>query len=156
MPLKSAGLYFNIRFKENLMSRVINPNTPGKERNRLKKGIALALRELLKTSEPNSKTRDLVAFILLALEGIVQTVEVTTTAWEKRDYWLKADRFRLEWEWASKLGKELRPLVLEQDWDGIAAFSADLYRYVGDIKISPRHRMGQPWLGAWEELINRL
>ena len=90
---------------EFLMSRVINPNAPGKERNRLKRATALALRELMVESEPNEKTRDLVAFITLALEGISETVDVTTTAWEKRDYWIKADRFRLEWEWAGRLDR---------------------------------------------------
>jgi hypothetical protein len=134
------------------LSRVINPNTPGKERNRLKRGIALALRELMKTQKPNARTRDLVAFIVLALGGIEKTVNVTTTAWEKRDYWIKADRFRREWEWAGRLQDEMKPIVLAQDWDRIAAFMASLNRYVGDEKISERHRMGQPWLGAWEEL----
>jgi hypothetical protein len=134
------------------LSRVINPNAPGKERNRLKKGIALALREMLKESEPNARTRDMVAFITLALEGIAKTVDVTTSAWEKRDYWIKADRYRREWEWAGILSGEIRRLAMTQDWDGIAQFSAKLFQHVGDIKISERHRMGQPWLGAWEEL----
>jgi len=135
------------------LSRVINPNAPGKERNRLKRGIALALRELMKTQETNARTRDIVAFIVLALGGIAKTVDVTTTAWEKRDYWVKADRFRREWEWAGRLHDEMQPIVLAQDWTKIAAFAGNLYRYVGDEKISERHRMGQPWLGAWEELI---
>ena len=135
------------------MSRVINPNAPGKERIRLKRGIALALRELMKTQEPNARTRDIVAFIVLALDGIEKTVDVTTAAWEKRDYWIKADRFRREWEWAGRLQAEMQPIVLAQDWDKIAVFAAKLYQYVGDEKISERHRMGQPWLGAWEELI---
>ena len=134
------------------MSRVINPNAPGKERNRLKRGIALALRELMKAEETNARTRDIVAFIVLALDGIEKTVDVTTSAWEKRDYWIKADRFRREWEWAGRLVNEMRPIVLAQDWDKIASLAANLYQYVGNEKISDRHRMGQPWLGAWEEL----
>jgi hypothetical protein len=137
------------------LSRVINPNVPGKDRARYKKGIALALRELLKDGEPNARTLDIVAFIALALEGINDTVDLTTAAWEKRNYWLKADRFRREWEWAENLSGEMRTLVLAKDWDGIAMFSAKIFKYVGDIQISENHRMGQPWLGAWEELNNR-
>jgi hypothetical protein len=136
------------------LSRVINPNAPGKERNRLKKEVALALRELIKEPEPNNKTRDMVAFIALALEGIARTVDVAATAWEKRDYWIKADRFRLEWEWAGRLGNEMRPLVLAEDWDSLARFVPKIIPYIRDVKISERHRMGQPWLAAWEE-INR-
>jgi len=85
------------------LSRVINPNVPGKDRARYKKGIALALRELMKEGEPNARTLDIVAFIALAMEGIDKTVDLTTSAWEKRNYWLKADRFRREWEWAGNL-----------------------------------------------------
>ena len=134
------------------MSRVINPNVPGKERNRLKRATALALRELMKESEVNEKTRDLVAFIVLALEGIDKTVEVTTTAWEKRDYWLKADRFRLDWEWAGRLGTELRNLALSEDWDHVPGVAVQIFNQVGDVKISKNHRMGKPWIGAWNEI----
>jgi len=109
----------------------------------------------MKEGEPNARTLDIVAFIALALEGIDKTVDLTTSAWEKRNYWLKADRFRREWEWAGNLSGEMRTLVLAKDWDGIAMFSAKIFKYVGDIKISEKHRMGQPWLGAWEELNNR-
>jgi hypothetical protein len=106
----------------------------------------------MKDGEPTKRTLDIVAYIALALVGIAQTVDLTTTAWEKRNYWLKADRFRRKWEWAGRLGEEMRPLVIAQDWDAIAQFSAKLYQHVGDVKISEKHRMGQPWLGAWEEL----
>lgn len=137
--------------KESSLSRIVNPNTPGKERNRLKRVTALALRELLLESQPNVKTRDLVAFITLALEGISQTVEGTTVAWEKRDYWIKADRFRLEWEWAGRLGSDLRKAVVAENWDRIAEICAQIFHYVGNEKISEKHRMGEPWTGAWKE-----
>ena len=135
------------------MSRVINPNTPGKERNRLKRVTALALRELMDETEVNEKTRDLVAFIILALERIDQTIDITTTAWEKRGYWIKADRFRLEWEWAGRLGSKLRKLVMSNDWDNIPPIAVQIFQQVGEEKISKNHRMGKPWIGAWEELF---
>lgn len=141
------------RIKEMVyLSRVINPHTPGKERNRLKRATALALREFLKESEPNAKTYDLVAFVVLALEGIEKTVELTTAAWEKRDYWIKADRFRLEWEWAGRLGREMRKVVLAENWDEIPTIAVQIFQQVGDEKISERHRMGEPWVGAWDEI----
>lgn len=134
------------------MSRVINPNAPGKERNRLKRAAALALRELMVESEPTPKARDLVAFIVLALEGITETVDVTSSAWEKRDYWIKADRFRRDWEWAARLGVNLRKAALVQDWDKITEICVQVFQQVGDEKISQNHRMGTPWIGAWKEL----
>lgn len=134
------------------MSRVINPNTPGKERNRLKRATALALREMMKSPEPNENTRDMAAFVALSLEGISETVETTVTAWEKRDYWVKADRFRLEWSWAGLLGKQMRQAVLEEDWGQIAQVAVQVAQAVSDVNISERHRMGTPWVGAWKQL----
>ena len=42
--------------------------------------------------------------MVLALEEIAVSIDVSVQAWEKRDYWVKADRFRMEWEWAGALG----------------------------------------------------
>ena len=137
------------------MSRVINPNPPGKIRNRLKKATALALRELMAEGEPSDRTRDLAAFIVLSLEGIEETVNTTVTAWEKRDYWYKADRFRLEWAWAGNLARKMRPAVLGQDWGQIAQLAAKVGQHLSDVSVSKRHRMGTPWEGAWKELSQR-
>jgi hypothetical protein len=134
---------------------VINPNPPGKIRNRLKKATALALRELMAEGEPSDRTRDLAAFIVLSLEGIEETVNTTVTAWEKRDYWYKADRFRLEWAWAGNLARKMRPAVLEQDWGQIAQLAAKVGQHLSEVSVSKRHRMGTPWDGAWKELIQR-
>jgi len=134
------------------LSRVINPNLPGTERNRLKRGLALALREMMKEPEPNSRTRDLAAFMVLSLEAIDATVETTVVAWEKRDYWVKADRFRLDWAWATKLGREMRPAVLAEDWSQIVPLAIQVGQKLGDVKVSERHRMGTPWVGSWKQL----
>ncbi len=134
------------------MSRVINPNQPGKERNRLKRAVALALREMMKSARPDATTRDMAAFIALALEGIAETVDTTVTAWEKRDYWIKADRFRMEWAWAAHLGKMMRQAVLDEDWGRIAEVAAQIAPAVSDVQIAARHRMGTPWVGAWQKL----
>lgn len=136
------------------MSRVINPNKPGKERNWLKRATALALRELMAETEPNTKSRDLIAFVALALEGIAKTVDEAATAWEKRNYWLKADRFRVEWEWAGQLGDKMRKAGLSEDWDQVPQIAIQIFQHVGDEQISKRHRMGEPWVGAWKELTS--
>ncbi len=134
------------------MSRVINPNQPGKERNRLCRAIALSLRELTRESEPSAKALDLCAFIALSLEAITGTVNTTVTAWEKRDYWVKADRFRMDWEWVGTSGADMRRAVLSEDWGAIANSAAQIAQRLGDVKVSDRHRMGSPWIGAWKHL----
>ena len=76
------------------MSRVINPESAGKDRTRLTKAIVLALRELAKQKDVTAETKDLAAFISLALKTISEGIDASVLAWEKRDYWVKADKFR--------------------------------------------------------------
>ena len=54
-------------------------------------------------------SRDLAAFIAISLEKIFETVETSVVAWEKKGYWVKADRFRLEWEWSKNHERALAP-----------------------------------------------
>ncbi|MEA3351318.1 MAG: hypothetical protein U9Q82_11900 [Chloroflexota bacterium] len=134
------------------MSRVINPNPPGKTRNRLKRAVSLSLRELMGETEPSDRARDLAAFIVLSLDGIAKTVDTTVTAWEKRDYWIKADRFHMEWVWAENLGAAMRKAVLAEDWGQVAQIAAKVGQELSNVSVSKRHRMGTPWVGAWEKL----
>ena len=134
------------------MSRIINPESAGKDRTRLAKTAVLAIRELMKQTEPDIQTRDLAAFVALALDGIAQTIEPTVAAWEKRDYWVKADRFRLEWEWSERLGTKMRQAVLVENWAEVAQFSVQVALKLGEIQIAKNHRMGMPWVGAWKKL----
>ncbi len=66
------------------MSRVINPDSAGKQRTRLSKSIVLALRQLARQSDTGGETRDLAAFIAVALEAISQGIDASVAAWEKR------------------------------------------------------------------------
>ena len=136
------------------MSRVINPDSAGKERNRLTKAIVISIRELAKQSDPGDKARDLAAFIALALLSIAEGIDVSVAAWEKRNYWVKADRFRMEWAWAGQMGEKMRTAVLNDDWANVAMLSAQLGQRLHKIKVSENHRMGRPWIGAWKQLNN--
>jgi hypothetical protein len=134
------------------MSRVINPNAPGTERTRLMKASAIALRELLSHGKPDDHARDLVAFISAALAAIAEGIETSVTAWEKRGYWLKADRFRLDWEWSGRLSGELESALKKDDWGAIAGLCVKLGEKVQNIKLPKTPRIGQPWVGAWKKL----
>ena len=139
------------------MSTIINPNSAGKERTRLMRALALAVRELSRTNPAASggqlnEARDLAAFITLALETISETIEPSVVAWEKRNYWVKADKFRMEWAWAGKLAKEMREATLAEDWGEIAQIAMQIAMKVQKIKISDKHRMGRPWQGSWAKL----
>jgi hypothetical protein len=137
------------------MSRVINPDSAGKERTRLTKAIVIAIRELARQSEPNAEARDLAAFIALALQTIAEGIDVSVAAWEKRDYWVKADRFRMEWAWAGQVGEKIRSAVLNDDWGNVAMLSAQIAQKLQKVNVSENHRMGTPWVGAWKQLKTR-
>jgi hypothetical protein len=134
------------------MSRVINPDSAGKERTRLTKAIVIAIRELAKQTEPNAEARDLAAFIALALQTIAEGIDISVAAWEKRNYWVKADRFRMEWAWAGQMGEKMKTAGLEDDWASVAMLSAQIGQKLHKIKVSENHRMGRPWVGAWKQL----
>jgi hypothetical protein len=136
------------------LGRLINTEGPGKERNRLSRCIVLALRELMRQAQPDDHSRDLAAFIALALLSISDTVESSVTAWEKKGYWVKADRYRMEWAWAERLGKQMKQAATQDDWPAIAQVSVQVAQRLMSIEVPLRNRLGTPWVGAWKSLTN--
>ena len=137
------------------MSRVVHTNGVGKRRKMLLRALALALRELMTQTTMDHTTRDLAAFLVLTLEEVAATVRETTDAWEKRGYWVKADRFRLEWEWTEHLAARLREALLAGDWDEVSRVAAELFVRLGSVDLPKRHRLGRPWEGAWARFLER-
>lgn len=137
------------------MSRIIQTNGAGKQRTYLTKAVVLAVRQLALQSEPGPEARDLAAFLVLALEAIAATIDESVAAWEKRGYWIKADKFRLEWGWAGDLAARLKAALLADDWAGVAAVASQIASHVGNVVVPPGHRLGTPWKGAWEKLQSR-
>jgi hypothetical protein len=134
------------------MGRLINTDSTGKQRARLVKAVVLALRELARQTQPDDLTRDLAAFIALALQAIAATIDPSVTAWEKRGYWVKADKFRLEWQWSGQLAEKMRTAVLGEDWAAVATLSAQIAGKLGKVKVSEKHRLGKPWVGAYRKI----
>jgi hypothetical protein len=133
------------------MSRVINPESAAKERTMLLRSIVLALRELMKQQEANDLTRDLAAYISLALESIYSTIGVSVAAWEKRGYWLKADRFQMEWDWTDRLSNNMRMALIKEDWPNVAMTSAQVAEKLKQVEVPKRNKIGTPWVGAWDQ-----
>ena len=134
------------------MGRVINPERPGKIRDRLLKVLVIALEEYQNLDGVSVQTKDIAAFVALTLEAISQTVERTASAWEKRDYWIKADRFRNEWIWVSVYGNRMQAAVLDGDYSLVHATATDILEFVNDIEVPNRNRFGTPWTGAYQVL----
>lgn len=134
------------------MSRVINPESAGKDRTRLSKSIVLAVRELAKQKDINEETKDLAAFIALALRTIADGIDVSVAAWEKRDYWVKADRFRMEWMWSGQYADKMKVAIFTNDWGTIAMLMPQIAQKFNKIEVSNNHRLGKPWVGAFNQL----
>lgn len=136
------------------MSRLINPDAAGKDRTRLTKAIVLAVRELAKQTQVTQEAKDLAAFISLALQIISDGIDVSVAAWEKRDYWVKADKFRMEWMWSGQLADKMKSAVLADDWGTVAMLSAQIAQKFSKIAVSDNHRLGKPWVGAYKQLTS--
>ena len=134
------------------MSPLINPESAGKERTQLTKAIVLAVHELAKQTDVTNDARDLAAFIALALKTISEGIDVSVVAWEKRGYWVKADRFRMEWMWTGQVADKMKSAVLAEDWGTVAMLSAQIAQKFNKIVVSENHRLGKPWVGALGQL----
>jgi hypothetical protein len=137
------------------VSRVYKAESSSTERNRLSRAIVLALRELMSQTEPDESSRDLAAFISLALAEIFKSIDSSVTAWEKRGYWVKADRFRRDWEWTQSCSEKIKTGVLTDNWAAIALSVAQVGEKLIKVKLAKNNRIGTPWIGAWKKLSGK-
>ncbi len=136
------------------MGRLVKTGTAGKDRVLLEKGIVVAIRELARQPGMNETTRDLLAYIALSLISIGETIDESVVAWEKRGYWVKADRYRMEWSWASRLGDEMKQAITDENWPEVARNLGQVTEKLSTVKIAQRNRLGSPWTGSYQKLIS--
>ncbi len=137
------------------MTRIINMAGPGKQRNRLRRTIAEVLRHLMLKRELDKESKDMAALLVFSLHGIAETVETTVTAWEKRNYFVKADRFRLDWEWVTPAAQRLEKIILNDGWDRLPHELASLAPHFGDIRIARMTRPSSTWESSYPLLVHR-
>jgi hypothetical protein len=137
------------------MTRIIKVESAGKDRIQLTKAIVAAIRELGKQNEPGIEARDLVSFIIYSLDAIAASIETSVIAWEKRDYWVKADRFRLDWAWTGKISGKMLSALNDEDWDMVAMLASEIGQKLANVKVSDKKRLGNPWRGCWIRLRNQ-
>ena len=134
------------------MSRIINAESVGLERSQLVRAIIVALRELSQLTTFGIEARDLAAFVVMALGTISKGVDASAIAWEKRGYWVKADRFRMEWAWAEPLASKLRSAVEAGDWSAVATLMLKLAEKFKNVRVARNPRVGKPWVGAFRRM----
>jgi hypothetical protein len=135
------------------MSRVINIDSPSKRRNHNRRTIAELLRRLSQKSTIDDEAKDMTATIVLSLQDISAGVEQTALAWEKRDYWMKAERFIRQWEWTVQSAANIEDVIRNDAWDLLPELLADLFPHFADIQIKSMTRKADSWRGAYKQLM---
>lgn len=136
------------------MGRVINTDSPGKRRNNLMRTSAELLRRLSQKQDIDVDAKNMLALLVYCLRGVDETIDESARAWEKRDYWIKAEEFRERWRWAGNVADELSTLVLQEDWQSLPGLMARLFPNFADIKINKYTRNETLWKGCYERFIS--
>ncbi len=136
------------------MGRVINTDSNGKNRNQALRTIAELLRRLGQKPEFDDDARDMVSLIVFSLREIDQGIDESAQAWEKRDYWMKADELRTRWGWAGRMADQLAAIVFDDKWNDLPPIMIKLFPYVSDINVSKMTRKEDLWMGSYTRLIS--
>jgi hypothetical protein len=86
------------------------------------------------------------------LAQISTGIDISVAAWEKRGYWVKADRFRMDWLWAGMYADKMKTGLLADDWAVVAVTMTQVAQKLSKVEVAPGHRLGKPWVGAWKQL----
>jgi hypothetical protein len=138
------------------MGRVVNPNNAGKTRNQMMRTSAELLRHLSQKAALDDEARDMTARLFYCLREIEDGIEVSAEAWEKRDYWIKAEQLRQRWGWAGNAATRLERLIRNNAWETLPVVMADMFEHFADIKITKLMRNSSDWDGAYQLLVTDL
>jgi hypothetical protein len=136
------------------MSRVVKLDGPGKTRNQHMRTAAEVIRLLGQKTALDDEARDMAALLVFCFQQINNGIDDSALAWEKRDYWVKAEQFRARWSWAGRAASELEQIVLNDTWEQLPAFIAKVLPQFKEIKIIKLTRTSTLWRGAYEKLIS--
>lgn len=135
------------------MSRVIRFDGPGKSRTQLMRTAAEVIRRLGQKTQFDAEARDMTALLVYCFREIDAGIDESVRAWEKRDYWVKAEQFRLRWAWAKRAAERLNEIVHRQDWDTLPFILVELLPHFEEIKIAKYTRNPSLWNGAYQQLM---
>jgi hypothetical protein len=132
---------------------VINTDSTGKQRNQAMRTGAELLRHLSQKAQIDDEVKDMLAALIYALREIDEGIDSSAAAWEKRDYWMKADELRVRWEWTARMADQLTALVYDERWGDLPTMMVKLLPYFNEIKITKMTRKEDVWQGAYIRLL---
>ena len=136
------------------MGRVINTDSTGKRRNQNMRTAAEILRRLSQKTAVDDDVKDMVAMLVYCFREIDEGIDQSAAAWEKRDYWMKADEFRLRWGWAGGAADELQAMLYNEDWQRLPEIIVKLFPRFSDVTITKFTRKESLWKGVYQRLLS--
>lgn len=136
------------------MSRITYADgSPNQQRNSLRRAIAEVLRRMSAKSNVDAEVKDMVAFIVFSLREIAASVDKSASAWEKRDYYLKADTFRRDWAWVEPTADRLHAALRDERWADLPLELAQLAPQFADVRVTQLTRPTSLWQGCYKRLV---
>jgi hypothetical protein len=132
---------------------VINTDSTGKERNQLMRTAAEILRRLSQKSDIDTDVKNMLATLVYCFREIESGIDQSATAWEKRDYWVKAEELRQRWSWPGDTADQIQAMIFNEDWNRMPPIMVKLLPRFADIKITKLTRDESLWTGAYDRLM---
>jgi hypothetical protein len=127
--------------------------SPNQQRNSLRRAIAEVLRRMSAKQHVDAEAKDMIAFIVFSLRQIASLVDKSAAAWEKRDYYLKADAYRREWAWVESAANRLHAALREERWADLPVELAQLAPQFADVRVTQLTRPATLWQGCYTRLM---
>lgn len=135
------------------MGRVINPDSAGQQRSYHMRTAAELFRHLGQKETLDTEARDMLATLVFSFRAIEDGIEQSAAAWEKRDYYLKADELRRRWDWAGRSASELEALLLNENWNDLPPLMARLFPQLSEVTVTKFMRKEKDWAGNYGRLL---
>jgi hypothetical protein len=137
------------------LSRVYRTHSLSSERDKLLKLIVYSISKIPEENEGSDRYKDLTAFIALTSKAVIDSIDTTIKAWEKRGYWIKADKFRDKWSWIYLFFDSLKEIILHEDWHQLSGLFSSIQIYLSDVTVPKRPSFDKPWIGSYDKFINK-
>jgi hypothetical protein len=138
---------------EKNVARVIRTEPATRTRAQILEGASRALAGLT-AALPPEEVRERLAFLALCLTEVQRSLDQTVEAWEKRGYWVKADRFRAEWRWVEDAISRVAPALGSGDLREALEATRQLAGRLPPAR-QPQGKGKDPiWAGSWQRWLS--
>ena len=114
--------------------------------------MVYTISKLREESPGTDRHKDMLAFIALTSEAVINSVRTTMGAWEKRGYWIKADNFREKWNWIFVFHESLIEVIQNEEWSKLSELICSISKYTDDVSIPKKRSYSEPWIGSYNKL----